>query len=70
MVRSFAVSLFSIFALCIGWLALMGHALAHTGHLAEESGHSHWAGLVAIVLALAVAVFGIAIARRRHRARA
>ena len=31
-------------------------ALAHTGHVAETAGHSHWLGLSALALAALVAV--------------
>ena len=37
-------------------------ALAHTGHLAEEAGHSHYLGIGAIAAAGIIAV--VAIARR------
>ena len=48
-------------------------ALAHPGHIAESAGHSHWLGLLALVLALLVAgrlALHLAAERARRRAAA
>lgn len=46
-------------------------ALAHTGHLAESGGHSHWLGLAALVLAgLVAARLALHLATQRARRRA
>jgi len=50
-------------------LALSTPALAHTGHIGESAGHSHWLAIAA--LAVAGAVGWTALARgasRRRRA--
>jgi hypothetical protein len=49
-------------------LALSAPALAHSGHLAEQAGHSHYLGLAALGAACVVAVVAIArgVARRRR----
>ena len=46
-------------------------ALAHTGHVEEAAGHSHWLALGAFSLAGAIAVVGIArvlLRRKPHNA--
>ncbi len=49
--------------------ALATPALAHTGHLAEEAGHSHWLALAALAAAIAIGAIGIVSrAARRRRA--
>lgn len=42
-------------------------ALAHTGHLAEEAGHSHWLALAALAAAVALAAVGVGRAAIRRR---
>lgn len=41
-------------------------ALAHGGHLGDLAGHSHWAGLAAV---LGAAALGVAAAKMRKRRR-
>ncbi len=52
----------------LGGLAvfLPAPALAHGGHLGELAGHSHWAGLAAV---LGAAALGVAAAKMRKRRR-
>ena len=48
---------------------LSAPAVAHPGHLVEQSGHSHWVALAATVTAAAIVVVGIARAINRKRKR-
>lgn len=48
-------------------LAFCTPALAHTGHVAEAAGHSHWLAIAAV--AVAVAVGWAALARDALRRR-
>jgi hypothetical protein len=55
-------------------LAASPAALAHTGHVVESGGHSHWLGWVALALAAPLAArlalhFAAQWARRRAAAR-
>lgn len=47
-------------------VCLPGPALAHGGHLGDLAGHSHWAGLAAV---LGAAALGAAVAKLRKRRR-
>jgi len=49
-------------------LVLAGPALAHSGHLAEEAGHSHYLALGALAAGLAIVVGGLVRSLRRRRA--
>lgn len=48
---------------------LSAPALAHPGHLVEQSGHSHWVALAATLTAAAIVVVGAARALSRKRKR-
>ena len=50
-------------------LAFSAPALAHSGHVAEQAGHSHYLGLAALGAASIVALVAIVrgVARRRRR---
>jgi hypothetical protein len=50
-------------------VVLSAPALAHPGHLIEQSGHSHWVALAATLLAAAIVAVGIARAISRKRKR-
>lgn len=41
-----------------------GHALAHTGHIAEVAGHNHWLAGAAIGAAIAIAAWTALKGRR------
>ncbi len=50
-------------------LVWAGPAMAHTGHVAGESGHSHWLAIGAAAVAVVIAATRIALVWRRNRAR-
>jgi hypothetical protein len=55
--------------IALSFVILSAPALAHPGHLAEQSGHSHWVALAATLLAAAIVVVGVARAIGRKRKR-
>ena len=48
-------------------LVFAAPALAHTGHVAEEAGHSHFLGIGAFAAAVVIAVVAFARTRVAHR---
>jgi hypothetical protein len=65
MIRPFA------HALALPLLVFAAPALAHTGHVAEEAGHSHFLGIWALAAVGVIAVAAFArtrVARRREAA--
>lgn len=64
MIRPFAHSALPLFS-------FDAPALAHTGHVAEEAGHSHFLGIAALSAAVLIAVAAFSrtrLARRRKAA--
>ena len=48
-------------------LVFAAPALAHTGHVAEEAGHSHFLGIGAFAAAVVIAVVAFTRTRVAHR---
>ena len=55
------------FAMLLGFTLGVTPALAHTGHVAEAAGHSHWLGLAAAGVAIAVAIWAASKAKSKDK---